>query len=86
VLVSMDERCGRSETRGQGLPISGTAAVLVLVMEYNLILAWGPLLVAMRDEGRRIKAEERVRPKKPKKETSYLAETSSDAEGIEACS
>jgi predicted nucleic acid-binding protein len=51
VLVIMDDRCGRAEARSQGLPILGTAAVLVLAKERNLIPACGPLLVAMRDEG-----------------------------------
>lgn len=47
----MNDRCGRAEARRQGLPILGTAAVLVLAKERNLIPACGPLLVAMRDEG-----------------------------------
>jgi predicted nucleic acid-binding protein len=46
-----DDRCGRAEARRQRLPIIGTAAVLVLAKERNLIPTCGPLLLAMRDEG-----------------------------------
>ena len=51
VLVRMDDPCGRAEARRQGLSILGTAAVLVLAKERNLIQTCGPLLVAMGDEG-----------------------------------
>jgi len=51
VLMIIDDRCGRAEARRQGLPIVGTAAVLVLAKERNLIPTCGPLLLAMREEG-----------------------------------
>ena len=51
VLLIIDDRCGRAEARRQGLPIVGTAAVLVLAKERNLIPTCGPLLLAMREEG-----------------------------------
>ena len=51
VLVILDDRCGRAEARRQGLPILGTAAVVVLAKERNPIPTCAPLLVAMRDEG-----------------------------------
>jgi len=49
--VIVDDRCGRAEARSQGVAIIGTAAVLVLAKERNLIPACGPLLLALRDQG-----------------------------------
>jgi hypothetical protein len=43
LLVILDDRCGRAEARRQGLPIIGTAAVLVLAKGRNLIPTCGPL-------------------------------------------
>ena len=40
VLVIIDDRCGRAEARSRGLPNLGTAAVLVLAKERNLIPTW----------------------------------------------
>lgn len=51
VLVIVDDRCGRAEARSQGVAIIGTAAVLVLAKERNLIPACAPLLVALREQG-----------------------------------
>jgi len=51
VLVILDDRCGRAEARSQGLAIIGTAAVVVLAKERNLIPACAPLLVALREQG-----------------------------------
>ena len=51
VLVILDDRCGRAEARSQGLAIIGTAAVLVLAKERNLIPACASLLVALREQG-----------------------------------
>ena len=33
----VDDRCGRAEARSQAVAISGTAALLVLAKEWNLI-------------------------------------------------
>ena len=43
--------CGRAEARLQGLAILGTAAVLVLAKERNLVPACAPLLDALREQG-----------------------------------
>ncbi len=51
VLLIVDDRCGRAEARGRGLPILGTAAVLVLARQQQLIPACAPLLVSLRQEG-----------------------------------
>jgi predicted nucleic acid-binding protein len=51
VLLIVDDRCGRAEARGRGLPILGTAAVLVLAKRQQLIPACAPLLVSLREEG-----------------------------------
>ncbi|MEB3331015.1 MAG: hypothetical protein VKI83_00770 [Synechococcaceae cyanobacterium] len=51
VLLIVDDRCGRAEARGRGLPILGTAAVLVLARQQPLIPACAPLLVSLREEG-----------------------------------
>jgi len=51
VLLIVDDRCGRAEARGLGLPILGTAAVLVLARQQLLIPACAPLLVSLRDQG-----------------------------------
>ena len=51
VLVIVDDRCGRAEARSQGVAIIGTAAVLVLAKDRNLIPACGPLLLALREQG-----------------------------------
>ena len=51
VLVIVDDRCGRSEARSQGVAIIGIAVVLVLAEERNLIPACGPLLIALREKG-----------------------------------
>lgn len=51
VLLIVDDRCGRAEARGLGLPILGTAAVLVLARQQQLIPACAPLLVSLRDQG-----------------------------------
>jgi predicted nucleic acid-binding protein len=51
VLLLIDDRCGRAEARHRGLAIIGTAAVLVLAKEQQLIAACAPLLSAMREHG-----------------------------------
>ena len=51
VLLLVDDRCGRAEARLQGLAILGTAAVLVLAKERNLVPACAPLLDALREQG-----------------------------------
>ena len=51
VLVVIDDRCGRAEARRQGLSIIGTAAVLVLAKEQQLIPACAPLLHNLRQQG-----------------------------------
>ena len=51
VLVIVDDRCGRAEARCRGLPILGTAAVLVVAKQQQLIPACAPLMAALREEG-----------------------------------
>jgi predicted nucleic acid-binding protein len=51
VLVIVDDRCGRAEARCRGLPILGTAAVLVVAKQQQLIPASSPLMAALREEG-----------------------------------
>jgi predicted nucleic acid-binding protein len=51
VLVIVDDRCGRAEARSRGLPIIGTAAVLVVAKQQQLIPACAPLMAALREEG-----------------------------------
>jgi predicted nucleic acid-binding protein len=51
VLVIVDDRCGRAEARCWGLPILGTAAVLVVAKQQQLIPACAPLMAALREEG-----------------------------------
>lgn len=51
VLLLIDDRCGRAEARNQGLGIIGTAAVLVLAREQDLVEACAPLLSALREQG-----------------------------------
>jgi len=51
VLVIVDDRCGRAEARSWGLPILGTAAVLVVAKQQQLIPACAPLMAALREEG-----------------------------------
>ena len=51
VLVIVDDRCGRAEARSRGLPILGTAAVLVVAKQQQLLPACAPLLAALREEG-----------------------------------
>ena len=47
----IDDRCGRAEAHRQGLSIIGTAAVLVLAKEQELIPACAPLLQTLRQQG-----------------------------------
>ena len=49
-LVIVDDRCGRAEARSRGLPILGTAAVLVVAKQQELIPACAPLIAALREE------------------------------------
>lgn len=51
VLLLIDDRCGRAEARHRELAIIGTAAVLVLAKEQQLIAACAPLLSALREQG-----------------------------------
>ena len=51
MLVIVDDRCGREEARSRGLPILGTAAVLVVAKQQQLIPACAPLIAALREEG-----------------------------------
>ena len=51
VLVVIDDRCGRAEARRQGLSIIGTAAVLVLAKQQELIPACAPLHQTLRQQG-----------------------------------
>lgn len=51
ILLVVDERCGRAESRKQGLAIIGTAAVLVLAKERGTVKVCSPLLSALRDQG-----------------------------------
>jgi predicted nucleic acid-binding protein len=51
VLVIVDDRCGRAEARSRGLPILGTAAVLVVAKQQQLIPACAPLMAVLREEG-----------------------------------
>jgi hypothetical protein len=51
VLLLVDDRCGRAEARLHGLAILGTAAVLVLAKERNLVAACAPLLQSLREQG-----------------------------------
>lgn len=51
VLLLIDDRCGRAEARRHDLAVIGTAAVLVLAREQDLVPACGPLLQALRLQG-----------------------------------
>ena len=51
VLLLIDDRCGRAEAKLQGIPLIGTAAVLVLAKELGHIQACRPLLDALVEEG-----------------------------------
>ena len=51
VLLLIDDRCGRAEANLQGIPLIGTAAVLVLAKELGHIQACRPLLDALVEEG-----------------------------------
>ncbi len=51
VLVILDDRCGRAEARSRVLPILGTAALLVVAKQQQLLPACAPLLAALREEG-----------------------------------
>lgn len=47
----VDDRHGRAEARSQGVAIIGTAALLVLAKERNVIPSCGPLMLALREQG-----------------------------------
>jgi predicted nucleic acid-binding protein len=51
VLVIVDDRCGRAEARSRRLPLIGTAALLVVAKQQQLIPACAPLMAALREEG-----------------------------------
>jgi predicted nucleic acid-binding protein len=51
VLLLIDDRAGRAEARHQGIPITGTAAVIALARQAGRIPAALPLLEALVREG-----------------------------------
>jgi predicted nucleic acid-binding protein len=51
VLLLIDDRAGRAEARHQGIPITGTAAVIALARQTGRIHAALPLLEALQREG-----------------------------------
>jgi predicted nucleic acid-binding protein len=51
VLLLIDDRAGRGEARHQGIPITGTAAVIALARQSGRIPAARPLLEALQRDG-----------------------------------